>query len=282
MNILYLSIALHHLSQKSAFGDLAKEFIKNGHNVKIVAPMVSESIEGVNIEDGIEVFRFKTDQLIGNTSMIKKGLAYMKLIYQYPKAINKYCSGHKIDLIISHSLPPEIGIIVKRLKKKYNAKFYLMLCEYIWQDSVSLGFFKKNSLICKYYQHLEKTNIKTADYIGCPSQGNIDFVLKLYPWAINKNIHILHYSQSPIELSNTNQKKEEIRAKYNLNNKFLAIYGGTLGIAQKIEYILDLAESCLDYENIVFILLGKGSAYNAIKQEVNNRKLNNILLTILI
>jgi glycosyltransferase involved in cell wall biosynthesis len=274
MNILFLYISLPHLTESGVFIDLIKEFANQGHNVKVVTPLQNKGVERVSKEAGIDVLRFKTDQLTNNKSNIKKGLAYIKLIYQYPKAIKRHFGKEKFDLIIAHSLPPEIGIIANILKRRYNAKFYLMLCEYIWHDSVSLGFFKESSLVCKYYKWLEKTTIRAANYIGSPSQGNIDFTLKYYPWAKNKNIHLLHYTQTPIELTKSN---ENIKIKLGIEGKFVAIYGGNMSIAQKIENVIEVAEACKQYEDIVFLLLGRGQELLRIQQNVKQRGLTNII-----
>ena len=273
MNILFLFVDLQDLSNSTGFGDLIKEFVKNGHNVKIAAPKNKNSSEGLNTENGIEVLRYHTDQLTRNSSNVQKGFAYLKYIYQVLFAIRKYYNNEKFDLIISHSLPPELGIVSRILKRKYKAKFYLMLCEYIWQDSVSLGLFKKGGLICKYYQWLERMTIRAADYIGSPSQGNIDFVLKYYPWVKNKNIRILHYSRLPIELIKT---EEDPRVKFNLEDKFVAIFGGNITIAQKIENIIDLAESCMPYNDILFLIIGRGPKLNEVKNDVKFRNITNI------
>lgn len=273
MNILFLYISLPDLSVSGVFSDLIREFAKHGHNVKVATPAKPGQQIGLHQEGGIDILRFKTDQLTNNTSNIKKGLAYMKLIYQYPSAIKKYYGKEKFDVIIGHSLPPEIGLIVPQLKRYYHAKFYLQLCEYIWQDSVSLGFFKKSSPICKYYQWLERRTIKAADHIGCPSQGNVDFALGMYPWAANHDIHIIHYCQQPIEIP---AGGDAIRQKLGLEGKFVAIYGGNMSIAQKVSNVLNLAESCLEYKDIVFLFLGKGQEVERIKQEAKDRKLDNI------
>ncbi len=273
MNILFLYISLPHLSESAVFTDLIKEFANQGHNVKVATPLTGKGVEGVNKEAGIDVLRFKTDQLRNNTSNIQKGIAYIKLIYQFPKAIKKYFGKEKFDLIIAHSLPTEIGIIVNILKRRYKAKFYLMLCEYIWQDSVSLGFFKESSLVCRYYKLLEKITVNTADYIGSPSQGNIDFTLKHHPWAKNKNFEILHYTQAPINLPKSNN---DIKSKLGIEGKFVAIYGGNMSIAQKIENVIDVAEACKDYEEILFLLLGRGQDLISVQEDVMRRNLSNV------
>ncbi len=274
MNILFLNISLPHLSESGVFTDLIKEFATQGHNIKVATPLRDKGIEGINNEAGIDVLRFKTDQLTNNSSNIQKGIAYIKLAYQFPRAIKRFFGKEKFDLIISHSLPTEIGIIARILKRRYKAKFYLMLCEYIWQDAVSLGFFKENSIVCKYYKWLEKITVKTADYIGSPSQGNIDFTLKYYPWAKDKNIHLLHYTQAPIELKKSD---ENIKRKLGIEGKFAAIYGGNMSIAQKIENVIDVAEACKDYEDILFLLLGRGQDLISIKENVKERNLTNVL-----
>ncbi len=274
MNILFLYISLPHLSESSVFTDLIKEFANQGHNVKVATPLNKKGVKGVNKEAGIDVLRFKTDQLTNNTSNIQKGIAYIKLAYQFPKAMKKYFCNEKFDLIIAHSLPTEIGIIANILKRRYKAKFYLMLCEYIWQDAVSLGLIKESSLICKYYKWLEKITVNAADYIGSPSQGNIDFVLKYHPKAKNKNIHLLHYTQAPIELAKSN---ENIKSKLGIEGKFVAIYGGNMSIAQKIENVIDVAEACKEYEDILFFLLGRGQDLVLIKENVKERKLTNVV-----
>lgn len=274
MNILFTYTSLPYLSQSGVFSDLIKEFAKQGHAVKVAVPMNKDSKEGINIEANIEVLRFRTDQLTRNASNIQKGLAYIKFIFQSKKAIRKHFGKEKFDFIIAHSLPPEMGIVVRSLKKRFKANFYLMLCEYIWQDSVSLGFFNESSIIAKYYQYLERLTIKQADYIGSPSQGNIDFVLKYYPWAKQHNMHILHYSQAPIILKSS---EKDIRKKLNLEDKFVAIYGGNMTVAQKIENVVELAAACLEYPDMVFLLLGRGPHIEEVKEWVNDKKITNIV-----
>ena len=93
MNILFLYISLGDLNSPGVFTDLIKEFAKHGHNVTVAAPARAGMKIGLGEEAGIKTLRFKTDQLTANKSNIKKGLAYIKLIWQYPHSIKKYCAA---------------------------------------------------------------------------------------------------------------------------------------------------------------------------------------------
>ena len=274
MNILFLYISLGDLKSPGVFSDLIREFAKQGHNITVASPAKPGMAVGLGEEAGIKVLRFKTDQLTANKSNIKKGLAYMKLIYQYPHAIKKYLGKEHFDVIIGHSLPPELGLIIPRLKRMFNAKFYLQLCEFIWQDSVALGFYSEKSPICRYYKWLEARLIKSADWIGCPSQGNIDFALKFHPWAKEKDMHILNYCLYPVD---TSKFSNEFREKHHLEDKFVAIYGGSINIAQKIENVINMAELSREYKDLVICIVGRGSKMEKIKADAQQRGISNIL-----
>ena len=229
---------------------------------------------GLGEEAGIRALRFKTNQLTANKSNIKKGLAYLKLIWQYPHNIRKYLGKEHFDYIIGHSLPPELGIIIPRLKRLFKAQFYLQLCEFLWQDSVALGFYKESSLICKYYKWQEAQLLKSADHIGCPSQRNIEFALSFHPWAVNKEIHVVNYCLYPVDVT---AFTSDFRAMHGLEDKFIAIYGGSVNLAQKIDNVINLAESLQGIEDIVICIVGRGSKIEAIKHNAKVRGITNVL-----
>ena len=49
---------------------------------------------------------------------------------------------------------------------------------------------------------------------------------------------------------------DSFREKYDLGGRFIAVYGGSINVTQKIENIINLAESCIDYKDIVFCIIG--------------------------
>lgn len=277
MNILFFSLKMAHLSQDTGmYGDLVKEFINNGDNVFVIAPLLENDTNNktyISFENNIEVLRVKVPKVFG-VSNIKKGLAYPRVIYNYIASVKKYFKNKNIDIAIFHTPPPENGILVKYIKKKFNCFTYLILRDFTWQDAVGFGFFRMNSLICKYYQKLDGLLYNSVDSMGCMSQANIDCVLKHYPQINSEKIHILNNFQKEIT---EHLIDNAYRIKYGLENKFVVVYGGNTSIAQKIDHLLILAESCIDYKDIVFLILGKGPYFEKIKNEANIKSLDNIL-----
>ena len=273
MKLLFLISSLSDLSKHSLYSDFIIELHSHGHEVRVVSPRQINQEEGLYIENGIPVVRFITDQLTGNKSFIKKGIAYLKLVYQYPKAVNKFFKNEKFNFIYANSLPLEIGIVIYYLKKKYKAKSYVMLCDYLWQDLVSLNVLKKWNPIILYYRLLERILFKSADYIGALSEGYIDFAKKYYQFIENKSTAvILPWSFEETVFGG----KDELLKNMGLQGKFLAIYGGNVGVAQDINNVINLAYACKGIIDIVFLVVGKGAQFEMIKKKVKSEQLMNI------
>lgn len=256
----------------SLYGDLIQKYSEKGHEVTVLAPLFKGKTY-VSKEKGINVIRVRTMQLYG-VGNIRKGIAYQATVITYLFSVAKYLRKSKFDLIISHTPPPEMSIIIDIIKRKFKAPFYLLLRDYTWQDAVGLKMFSEKNPICSYYKYLEKKAYKIADWIGCLSKGNIEFILKYYPELDRKKIHVVPNFQTPLK---ENELDYSIKKKYKLDGKFIAVHGGNFGIAQKVENIVALAEKCQKYDDVIFLFIGKGTEFENIKNLVKKKNLNNIV-----
>ena len=273
MNILFLFCSLSDLSNEGAlFSSLIHEFKKNGHHVLVSSKGKGESKTRIAEEAGIKVLRIGGPEFTAVSNNVKKALAYQQYILKQRYYVKKYWGKEKIDIIISHSLPPELAYIVGGLKKHFKCPFYLMQSDYTWQDAVAYGFFKKNSPIGFYYRYWERKAFRLADYIGVPTKGNVRFARMLYPWLREDMFAVYPFWQRTVGVSSS----PEIKKKYGYEGKFVVMYGGNVGPAQRIEHLVELASRVQDYTDILFLILGKGSKLEAIKQMVAVQELKNV------
>ena len=273
MKVLFLSVSLPSLDSGSRlFVQLINEFKRNGHNVYVSAKGNDVHKTEIVIENNIPVLRIKSHDFTGVTSNVKKALAYQEYALKQRYYTKKFFKDEKIDLIISHSLPPELGYIVGGLKRHFKCPFYLIQTDFIWQDAVAFGYFGKNNPIALYYRFWEKKMFNEADYIGCPTKGNVDFIKQYYPKVEDKRFDFLPFWANEIVVKQDDGLKEQM----GLKDKFVVIYGGSVGAAQRIEHIVELAETCKDYKDIVFVILGKGAYLDVIKGMVNDKGLTNV------
>lgn len=274
MNIVFLFLSFNGIGDdRGMYGDLVCEFAKRGYNVYIIAPSKDKRTY-IEHKNNIYIKWVKSLSLI-NVSYITKAIANLCLPYLLLKASKDFLPNN-ISLIISPTPPITLTSVIKRIKKKHNAKFYLILRDIFPQNAVDLGLIKNDSFIHKILRKKEANLYKTADWIGCMSQGNIDYLLHFNPYIKAENVELLpNWIDTRKELKHTNSK---FLKDYNIENKFVAIFGGNLGIAQKPSNIIDLAELYKENDNIVFLIIGKGIHKNLIKDLIHSKKLTNVLL----
>jgi glycosyltransferase involved in cell wall biosynthesis len=273
MKVLFLMFAFPDMNKSfNMYTALVDMFNQNGHEVTVVAPSNSESETGICIEYGVEVLRVKT-LYIKNVSNIKKGIANILIPYQYEKALKYFYNNRTFDLIILPTPPITLGTLAAKLKKKHNAKVYLILRDIFPQNAVDLDFMKKNSPIHQFFRHKETKLYACADKIGCMSQANIDYIVKMES-VDEKKLHILknwQYLNLEPEID-----VKSITDKYNISDKFVIIFGGNMGKPQQLENVIELAIHCNNHHDIVFMLIGEGVMMEKIKVIAKQKNINNI------
>ena len=153
--------------------------------MKSLYACASEKRKGKNTEvadeRGIHVLRIKTGNITGNVNIIEKGIATILIDKQFQKAIDRYYSDEKFDLILYPTPPITLVGTVAYLKKKCDAASYLLLKDIFPQNAVDLGMLSKTGIkgiIYKVFRSKEKRLYKISDHIGCMSPANVNYVLK--------------------------------------------------------------------------------------------------------
>lgn len=274
MKVLFLMFAFPDLNKSfNMFTTIVQQFHENGHEVFVLAPDNKNEKTFISNEAGIDILRVKTLP-IKNVPNVFKGFANLLLPYQYNNALNKFYPNIKFDLIISPTPPITLVDVTKKLKLKYNSKFYLILRDIFPQNAVDLGFMKKDGFLYNYFKKKEILLYNTADYIGCMSVGNIKYIEDHNPFLDHKKLHVLSNYQILYDIEKN--ANFELRRKYQLEDKFVVVFGGNMGKAQQLENVLVLAKSCQIYKDVVFLLLGEGVHMNKLEQDILRLGITNI------
>ena len=177
-----------------------------------------------------------------------------------------------------YSTPPiTFSTVINYVKKRDNAKSYLLLKDIFPQNAVDLKMFSKKSVFYKFFRNKEKKLYQKSDYIGCMSQANVEYLIKHNP-DIDKNI--VHISPNTFEVQkNENLNKEEIRKKYGIpENTTVFIYGGNLGKPQDIPFVIECLKQNENKNDRFFVICGTGTDYSKIKAYFDENKPENMLL----
>lgn len=275
MNILFISYSLCHLSKSSMYSDLVNEFKNKGHNICPIAPSTNRKATKscLTLENGIEVLRVQTMDIYSR-NLIKKGLANILLSYQYKKAFSHFWHARKFDAILVATPSVMFSSFVSYMKCRDNAVVYLMQKDIFPQNAVDLGIIKKNGILYHFFRYNEMKLLKKADYIGCTSPGNIDYMIKHNDFLKSEQCHLLYNSSNILSICDCNL---ENRIRLNIENKFVVVFGGNMGKPQQLENVLYLAKKCEAYEDVVFLIIGKGTETSRIREQMIAWNICNII-----
>lgn len=278
MNILFISIAWPSPQERNLYSDLMHEFASEGHNVYVIA--ISENKEVIdydlNIESSVSVIRIRSGK-IRKTSNLQKSLSLFMLGGNIDKAIRKNLKGIKFNLLITHTPPITLSILFGRIKRRYNAPFYLLLKD-IWpQGSVDLKVLRKYNLPWLYLRMHEINIYKTADYIGCMSPMGVEYILAKNSYLSADKVEVCPNSIRPT-VSSKEVCKKEIRKRYGIpQDACVFIFSGNLGRGHGLGFLVEAIRSLSDYESAFFLIGGSGTHYSYLEESFKMHS-GNVLL----
>ena len=263
MNILYLSAVPFKIDKNpSIYTDLIQELDNSGDQITVVAidsslkPFQVKKVRQKNI-DLIYIGSFH----LYNVNLFKKGLSMLSLPFFMRRAIKKL-DLKKFEVILYETPPITWAGIVKQIKKKNKIKSFLMLKDIFPQNAVDIGLMKENSLIFKYFKRKEKLLYEVSDYIGCMSNGNIDYVLENNPEISKEKVYYFPNTKKDTGNGNIDFEKEKLQF----------VYGGNMGLPQGVLNIAPAISYFKNDRNIEFIFVGKGTEWNKINEYFKEQK----------
>ncbi len=271
-----------NINCRGIYPDLLRKFRDEGFEVYIVMPYERSLGKPTELreENGVQILGVKNLNL-QKTSIIEKGIGQILVESQYKRAIKKYLSGVKFDLILYSTPPITFPKVIAYLKNENpHAITYLLLKDIFPQNAVDLGMMSKTGvkgLLYKFFRNKERKMYELSDYIGCMSPANVDFLLKHNHWIGDKRIEVAPNSISLNVDDNLNNDEGQLkvsriftRKKYNLPlDKPVFIYGGNLGKPQGIDYLVKCLDACKNRTDSYFVVVGSGTEYSRLEAWYN-------------
>lgn len=283
MNILFLS---HYFPPEvnapaTRTYEHCKRWVEQGHSVTVVScvphhPM-GEAYPGYKNKwwfeenkDGIRAIKIKT-YITANEGFLKRTLNYV--IYMLMTILTAPFLP-KFDVVISTS--PQFfnglaGYFVSRIKRAP----WLLEIRDLWPESILAVGAIKNRAIIGFLECLERFAYHKADAIVPVTQAFKAHIVNL--GVVEEKVSVIRNGVN-LALFETVTKNTTLANEWGLNDKFVAAYVGTHGMAHGLDTILAAAERLRDNPDIVFLMVGDGSERARLEQAVEARKLTNIIM----
>jgi len=259
MKIIVLTLVrITSLEDKGNYQDLFRKIRDEGHEIIIVSPAERRfgKPTSVKTEGGATLLEVWTPN-IQKANIIEKSIGTIIIEYLYRRAIFKCYSNLAIDLIVYSTPPITFNRLITALKKKTNARTYLLLKDIFPQNAVDLKLISDRGSIYRYFKKREKLLYLISDWIGCMSAANVDYVLKNNSWLTPEKVEV---NPNSIEILDSPMLRNGDGPYSHLfKGKVVFVYGGNLGKPQGIDFLLEVIVGCEDLKNVFFLVVGSGT-----------------------
>jgi glycosyltransferase involved in cell wall biosynthesis len=280
VRVLFISLVIiKDMTKRGIYPDLIKCFIKNGHHVTILSPVErrekgsTEVIHG----EGYTNIRYKT---LNNTktNYVEKLLSTLLIDWYLLRVLKRRLEG-SYDIVVFATPPITLNRSIEYLKGKFDVPFYLLLKD-IFPDNIrDLGLISTKSILFKYFKNIEKKLYSKADYIGCMSQANVDYLLDNHPEIDPAIVEINPNTIDYLEVNKSASIIRGLREKYKITEDAIVIfYGGNLGKPQMIDFLIEVMQMKLEDKAIHFFIIGDGTDFPKIESWKNKTKAPNVSL----
>lgn len=253
--------------------DLAVEFHNQGHEVIITAPDDALTTPNqVTVEQGLTILRIRTSQIKG-AERITRAINEIRLSSIIWKEGKAFLKSNPCDFIVLYAPSIFFASLIKKLKKLWNCKVYLIQRDIFPQWAVDTGEMKEG-LICRFFRLKERQHYAAADIIAVQSPENLKYFSE-QGLADKYNLEVL-YNWTTVNEKKIIQRND--RQKLGLQDKVVFFYGGNIGVAQDMDNIVHLAENMREYSHVHFLIVGDGSEVPRLKAMIKEKQMNNITI----
>jgi glycosyltransferase involved in cell wall biosynthesis len=278
----HILIIHQHFCPPNGFGnnrsyEVAKNLIALGHRVTILTGSGNfnqqpKSLFSSQLIEGIQVDCIRVHY--------NHHMSYMKRVWSFIVFFLHACYHvwkykKSVDLIYAVSTPLSVGLIGIWFKKIIKKPLFFEIGD-LWPDvPIQMGILK-NQWIIKLSYIVEQLIYNKSNHIVLLSEGMKEYLL-------HKNIAA---TKMTVLCNGTNiqqflpaENKSVLRNQYNISNDtFIVLYAGTIGLANGLDFFIDVAEVIQKKKatNIGFYFIGNGNRLTEIKSSVKEKKLRNI------
>lgn len=265
--------------------DLAAGFVDKGHEVTVLTgtPNYPEGVIYAEFTKGPCRFNSYKGTTIIRVPMIARGKKRWTLALNYASFFLSAAmlgpiklKGMKYDAIFVYAVSPIMAaipaIVLGKLKK---TPVYLWILD-LWPDTLKALGVVKNERLLALVGGVVSWIYNRADYLLLQSEGFREIVFNYCTKEIAQSRVV--YFPSWAEDLFCSKDRETLIDESKMNTVFTITFAGNIGEAQDFPTILDAIESVGTEMRVRFVIVGDGRAAGWVREQIDLRRLENIIL----
>ena len=231
--------------------------------------------------NGIKIVRVRVPEFskANKISRLKNILTY------FIRALIVTFKVGKQDFIYSISQPPILGGVLGVWGKWVkNAKYIYNIQDFNPEQTMAVNY-SKNQLILKMMMSFDKFSCQQADKVIVVGRDMVDTLndrFKLRNGLISKTLPEYSYinnwtnEKEIYSLDSNHPKVVSFKKKHGLEDKFVFMYSGNIGLYYDLENLIKIVEKFKNEKNVAFAFVGEGTVKADLEAYKEKHQLENV------
>jgi colanic acid biosynthesis glycosyl transferase WcaI len=182
--------------------------------------------------------------------------------------------GQKPDLLFVVSPPLGLGLSAVLLSRLWNVPYVFHVADLQPDAAVDLGMLPDGRIIQALYA-LERLAYRKAAAVSTLTEAIRRRITSKEIAAEKVALFSDWAAPGLFELPITDGG-QEFRREFGLENRFIVMHAGNMGVKQGLEVVLEAADFSRNDPEIVYLLVGDGAARASLEKTANARRLSNV------
>ena len=232
--------------------------------------------------NGVDIIRIRVPEFSKSSkkSRIKNIISYFW---------GSICATFKVgkqDYVFSISQPPILGGLLGVFGKWMKHAKYIYNIQDFNPEQIMAVNYSKNKIIINLMMILDKFSCKMSNLIITVGRDLLETVNKRFNYKnVPKTVLINNWinEKEVYPLDYNNQNVIQFKQKYQLENKFVIMYSGNIGLYYDLENILKVVEKIKpetktnDNRKVIFAFVGEGTILEKLKKYKEEKNMDNVI-----
>jgi len=171
--------------------------------------------------------------------------------------------------------PPTVPFVTALVASIRKIPFHIVMFDLYPEALEQAGMSSKKSWLFKRWQSNNRWTFRKAKSLITLSDSMKQAVIS---YTTPDKVHIIFNWADTEYIRPVNRSENAFAGKYNLNDKFVVIYSGNMGLTHDLESVVAAAALLKDNPRIIFLLIGEGGKKKKLESIAKQHNLSNVLI----
>lgn len=178
------------------------------------------------------------------------------------------------DVLVVETDPPLLCLVGAALRRWHGSRLVVYLQDVYPDVAIALGKLREG-WFARTLRSLFRRAYRGADRVVVLSR---DMAELLQAWGVEQARLAIVPNWADAGLIRPVKTGNRFRRELGLEDRFVVMYSGNMGLSQRLECVLDAAERLGDLPSVVFVLIGDGATRQEIETQAKRRGLANVMI----